>query len=214
MKRSADKRYHWDVAYVFAKHIRSHAGDLMIRLGEARGSKIHAGETGALRNNATYCMAFLAQRVLCSHAPEPLRSELLDYILTFIAHESYPPEWLGPVGMKGLIVDSVFHSTVLPFEPRSDSAFFQSWAEAFYEIIPAPGLPDAKQRYAEAVLAHYESLQSEHAEAVAKVKADPGKNWLGYTHGLSSSLAKFAGCSVIVGMTSALLSVMLIALAA
>lgn len=185
----------------------------MIRLEEARGSKVHTDEARALQSNATYCMAFLAQRVLCTNAPESLRSELLDYLLTFIAHESYPPEWLGPEGMKGLIVESVFHSTTLPFEPRNDSAFFRAWADAFYEIIPAPGVPDARERYAEALLAHYESILSEHSEAVAKVKADPGKNWLSYAHGLSTNLAKFAGCSVVVAVASTLFSVALVAVA-
>jgi hypothetical protein len=206
MKRSADERFHWNVAYAFAKHIRSHAGDLMIRLGEARGSKIHADEDGPLLKNATYCMAFLAQRVLCASAPESMRSELRDYILTFVAYESHPPDWLGPQGMKGLIVESVSHSAALAFEPSRDSAFFRAWAEAFFEIIPAPGVSNGKERYAEAVLAHYESLQSEHAGAVAKVKADPGKNWLGYAHGLSSNLAKHAGCSVLIAALSTLLA--------
>lgn len=212
MSRSADERYHWNVAYVFSRHIRAYAGDLMIRLEEARGSKVHADEARALQSNATYCMAFLAQRVICTKAPESLRSELLDYLLSFIAHESYPPEWLGPEGMKGLIVESVFHSTTLPFEPRSDSAFFRSWAEAFYEIIPAPGVPDAREQYAEALLAHYESLLSEHAEAVSKVKGDPGRNWLSYAHGLSTNLTKFVGCSVAVASISTLLSAVLLIL--
>lgn len=157
-----------------------------------------------------YCMSYLAQKVVCDYAPEPMKSEIMSHMINYIVERSDPPEWLGPDGIKRLIIDNIAFSASLPFDHDKRAPFFQAWAKIFYDIVPAPGVPQAQDRYAEAILLHYDALISEHEAAIEIVKKDPGRNWLSYAHGPGANVAKNLGCSALISVTSVLLTTAII----